>query len=658
MNRLRRHVLAAVVSVTMTVSVLYSQVAFEYNAEAEKVFTLGVNLFEKGKYQDAETVFRGLITLTPLHQRTTAAYLMAAKSSIRLEDFGGAVSLLKEYLQQFPGSSYVDDAHYSLGIAYMMTRQYYGSVTEFLRVIERGRNDSLAKDSEGLTQLIAALRLSAPALRGLLQEASTRRGRDLLTLILAEKYQRDGDRNRSELLLQQIVKRQEPSPFKDRATAMLRALSKTRSLKIGVMLPLMNEFPSSPARPLAQEMLDGISEALDEYEEAGDRDIEIALEVRDTERDTVVTMRTIQDFSSDKEVVAVVGPMFSTEAFAAGRVAKGIQLPMISPTANARGIAAQSPYVFQANPDLSLHGRAIARYAVQNLHLQSLAILAPDDENARAQVDAFADEAERLGADIIAREAYGSTSDNLEEIFMRLRGMGVTEPTVTLARGMSKRELRRLADAGADSVLLDSLKIKGGTVNIYRLFGPSAKQIADSLKLPYKVPHIRTQDLTEPLKSIDGLFVPLISSDDIGAIASQVSYYNIRTQLLGSAEWNDLSHLESNKRYLKGVVFCSDSYIDKSDSAYRSFEEHFAQSKKYEPTKYSLFGYDTMNLLLHVIEEGAITREGIARGLNDVRRFPGLRTSFTLTHNRVNDIIHILKYDGTSIVKLEEMEVR
>jgi hypothetical protein len=314
--------------------------------------------------------------------------------------------------------------------------------------------------------------------------------------------------------------------------------------------------------------------------------------------------------------------------------------------------------MFQLNPDLSLHGRALARFAVEQLHLSTFGVIAPEDLNARAQVDGFLAEVKRLGGTIIANESYLDPSDDLKDAFMRLRGLQPEKATIAIPKGLSRKEATKLLNAGANERMLDSLMRVGGTVPLIRLLGPDAKRIADSLDIDYKRPPTHDEDFATPMKSVDAIFTPVTNPDDIGAIASQASYFNIETRLLGSAEWYDLSHLEQNRRYLKNVVFCSDSWIDDRDSAYVEFRSRYSQARKSAPTKYSLFGYDSMNLLLRAIGGGATSRERIAKSLSGMRGVRGYRTTITFAGGRVNCLLHILQYDGNSVNHLGDVELR
>ena len=181
--------------------------------------------------------------------------------------------------------------------------------------------------------------------------------------------------------------------------------------------------------------------------------------------------------------------------------------------------------------------------------------------------------------------------------------------------------------------------------------------MADSLGIPVTYPTVNARNLNAAMDMIDGLFLPITDADNITTILSQFAYYNIKTQLLGSAEWNNFNVLESNKPSAKGIIFCSDTYVDKGSARIKQFgEKYFAEMRK-SPTRYSMFGYDTMDLLMHIIADGNTTREQVENALMKMPVFHGLHSTLTMGPERVNNTLNILQYKEGGIKKLGEVAV-
>jgi ABC-type branched-subunit amino acid transport system substrate-binding protein len=138
----------------------------------------------------------------------------------------------------------------------------------------------------------------------------------------------------------------------------------------------------------------------------------------------------------------------------------------------------------------------------------------------------------------------------------------------------------------------------------------------------------------------------------VGVVGAQFVYFNIQAQLFGSGEWNDEAALHEHKRYTSGLIFESDTYIDTSSATYREFASAFSARFRKYPSKNALFGFDTAQLLLHLIRNGAATRPALARALARTRDFQGIHSPIGFSEGRVNSWLSILKYDGTGVSRI------
>jgi ABC-type branched-subunit amino acid transport system substrate-binding protein len=76
------------------------------------------------------------------------------------------------------------------------------------------------------------------------------------------------------------------------------------------------------------------------------------------------------------------------------------------------------------------------------------------------------------------------------------------------------------------------------------------------------------------------------------------------------------------------------------------------------PGKNTLYGYDTMSLLLDLIQSGASQRSTLAKALEQVRDFRGYHSRIGFSPGRVNFWLSILRFDGERIIPVEEMAVQ
>src|ERR1041384_2102213 len=411
-----------------------------FNSAAEKEFLDAVALFRKGNAAEAAPLFDELHRLKPVHQRTTAAYLMLAKSWFDLKKYEQCSLLLTEFLEKFPSSTYSDDAHYTLGLARMMSGNFEEAGTELLRAMQGSEDAGLGRRSETLFEYLAEERLTAQGLDRLLGKPLAEPVRDLVRLKLAEKLEAGGDISRAKQLLYALAGSEKGNPYRERARDLLDRLERTSGLKIGVVLPLMEDAGANPVKSLASELLEGITFAVKERSSRIRGAANVTIEVRDSKRDSAGALSAVRELAASPDVLGIIGPVFSNAVAACAPVAPSSWLPMSSPTATADGLASMGTHVFQLHPDWSTRGKAMARYAVNYLGFSTLAVLfaadAPESLAARSCIN----EAAPIGARVLSAESFPLGASDLGEQFFRIR------------RGAGGAVLPSQAAGGADSL--------------------------------------------------------------------------------------------------------------------------------------------------------------------------------------------------------------
>ncbi|MEE9288872.1 MAG: ABC transporter substrate-binding protein [Bacteroidota bacterium] len=635
------------------------QESVESNYEAERRFSAAVEDFRSRKFFDAHRQFLSVYSDYPLHQRTTAAYVMHGKTLSRLGMSQASNEILSEFLQKFPASLYVGDARYTMALNALRDRNPANALRQFLWAIEKGSDSSTSANAESLVRVIVERMPSMVDVNRIHREFSGLPSGDFFTYVLAERsYAEDDIRNARELL-QVLVRDSLESEFAERARALLRHIEGGGRVKIGVLLPLFSKARDVALQQLGQEFLAGIRLAVDEHNSDPRSYAKVAVEIRDTERDPVVALRVIQELVSDSEIVAIVGPVFSAEVLATAGVANANGVPLISPTANANGIASVGQYIFQANPDYTSRGKAMAQYAVEKGGYLTLAVLAPIDAVGKYMAESFIEEATRLHATVVATEWYGTGTTDLYPQFRSIREKGLIEqadPLLTFRGRLQDGLLEKLISAGAQERLVDSLLEHGSTVGVSELLGEDGRRIADSLGFPVIYPELKLDSLHIPVLAIDAIYIPITSPDEIGIVSSQLVYYNLQAQILGTGDWNDFGELEANKSYVDGVLFTSDTYVHPGDTSYQHLLQQILETMSLRATNNTLFAYDTMRLVLSVVDDGAITRDQIAERLASIRKFKGLHTSISFSE-RVNSELHILQYREGEVRSVDRITV-
>ncbi len=627
------------------------------------LFRAGLTAFTADRNATALALFDRLVREYPHSDRITAALIMRGKALLALSDNLECARAMRAFLAAYPFSRYVSDAHLVLARAYEGVGRRSEEMDELKAAwvaMPRPQVPSLMREIvSALDALIDRTMNAADLERGL--AGITDPGlRAYFWVKIGELENARENSNGVALATDTLTLRYPGHPFPGRASALRKSMAGVSTLKVAAVLPLMNGGEPSVAREVARDVADGLQLALEFYRRGGSQRISVGMETFDTRRDPKQAAGIVRTVAADPSCIAVLGPVFSATASTAAVAAQTSGIPLISPTANANGISAAGSFVFQANPDYQTRGRAMARYAVGVRGFQRLATLAPSDSYGKFLAEAFAREAQRLGARVVAQEWYTRGVSDLHSQFAAIRRAGMAaeaEPLVSFAGKFDVRDRLRLMDLGVPGKRIDSLLSKSARVRAVDLLGSRARILMDSVGLAPSFDLSRADSLVYPVSGIQAVYIPIASSDEIGVVASQFVYFNVQAQLLGSGEWNDPGELHENRRYCSGLIFESDNYVDTTTSGYRDFLEGFRARFSREPSRNVLYGFDTGQLVFAMIRNGAATRTALARTLSMMKDFQGLHSKIGFSPSRVNMWLSILQFEGEDVRRLDEVKV-
>ncbi len=657
--RLRLRVLLLCLS--LLTSVAFAQVQF--STQAEEDFNSGMSYYKKAEYASAAAAFGKVVLVNPPNQRTTAAMVMKAKAELYGGNAAEASRTLASFLATYPQSSYVPDAEFTLGLVNLKLNDYEQATSALLRAFRLGTKGNVAAtlQEEILASLDETINsyIDQVTLRRFMTQAANENEEQYLLLKLAEKQVARGDYTTATMTLQEFRQKFPRPLFAERLTDLEVQIRKPKELKLGVLLPLMKHFEQGGReKEIGVSLLEGIEFAVREFNAVSQQ--HVTLEVRDSDREISVGVSEARKLASDPSILCIIGPAFSSMALAVAPVANEFHIPLITPTANANGIAATGPYVFQANPDLETRARAMAQYAVKDLNLKKLGILSSNELSSKSLAQTFEREARRQGAEVIAVEYYDKGVSDLVLQLTSLRkkaNAAVNDPHIVFSERLPRKEIAKLQQLGIAQRMLDTLVAKRSIVNANDLLGENARSLLDAVGFPYSSGNPRADSVGIPLNVIQGLYCPIASAAEIGVISSQLAYHNIQTKILGSGEWNNLSELNANRMYCKNVVFESDSYMDIKEPAYQSFANHFTQQYNKVPNRNTIYGYGVTKTILAVIRQEATTREKLRDALNDVRGYETVHSRISLAPLRVNSWLHIFEYSQETIRHIRQINV-
>jgi len=218
---------------------------------------------------------------------------------------------------------------------------------------------------------------------------------------------------------------------------------------IAVVLPLT---PDGQKNPDAAEILDGIKYAVDEYNT--DRIEKVGIWIRDTKRDA----KTISDIASEikgkKEIIAVLGPLYSDETAEMCKNLAGTNLPVVSPTANSGELAKNFENFIQANPTVELHARIMARYMFYVEDIKFAGVLFSNEGYSKTLAEVFQNEFVSLGGKVIAENSYSINSVNMQPFISKFTALRAKLQGIYLPLSDKKSGEQILAGFVQDSLFI------------------------------------------------------------------------------------------------------------------------------------------------------------------------------------------------------------
>jgi len=344
---------------------------------------------------------------------------------------------------------------------------------------------------------------------------------------------------------------------------------------IGVALPAGG--PEDPGASVARNLYSGLMIAAEEFN-SRHNDRKVFLHFKNTSAGRDSTQRVFHELIWRNHVDVIVGPLFSDSAEIASRLAERYEIPVITPLANSDGINEGNHYLFQINPTFSYHGRRMARFAVQELAMDTLAVITQQNSLGRSSALAFRAEAERLGAHV----AY-----MIEDDFASA-GYDLSEFTEVL---------------NPDPEIVDSL----GLVRVDGIYAPFTGQEAETL---------------------------------VNQLLTNLEWMQSQAVVMGSEEWATLRLTDEQQRAFP--IWYSQSYSETGDrDRIAHFREDFSTRFGRDPDTFARIGYDTGQFLFSALEEAG-NPQMLNRALRNAPSYRGLSMDIHFDGEQINRHVQLV----------------
>jgi len=221
--------------------------------------------------------------------------------------------------------------------------------------------------------------------------------------------------------LRSLVTKFPASPAVPRAFELLRELSKKIPVNahiIGVLVP-----ETGPSASLGASLSQGVRLAAETERETSSSPFEFAF--ADTAEDPARAVRMLQTLVTERQVIALVGPLFSKTALACAAEANALGVALVTPAALLSRLTQTGPYVFRSALTPEQQAAAIARFAVESRQCRKFGILAPDTAYGRSMGAAFTAALLAAGGTVLVESRYPAAAADFGDAIVDVGGADI-----------------------------------------------------------------------------------------------------------------------------------------------------------------------------------------------------------------------------------------
>jgi ABC-type branched-subunit amino acid transport system substrate-binding protein len=119
------------------------------------------------------------------------------------------------------------------------------------------------------------------------------------------------------------------------------------------------------------------------------------------------------------------------------------------------------------------------------------------------------------------------------------------------------------------------------------------------------------------------MFIPSRSSE-IGLIAAQLAFHDVKVPLLGTNGWNSQDFARTADRTVDGATFVDGFFVDSPYPAVQEFVQRYQKRFQTTPSLFTVQGYDAARVVIEGIRKGATSGETMREFLMTQRDLPTL----------------------------------
>ena len=260
---------------------------------------------------------------------------------------------------------------------------------------------------------------------------------DEIMLDLARKSYARGDYDTCYRMLAEFLYRSPGNEQADEARRLLELASQRRQAHseppativqpstVGVILPVTGK------RSLYGRYFErGVRLALEHHNKDSSRHVDMI--VVDSKGNPVSAVRGVRRLIVEEGATAILGSVFTMPTVAAAIEANAWRTPLLSPVVSTDDLTAIGPWIHRTKVPPAVEVSAIVHVAITRIGIERVAVIAPERGERHELGKLFADEAARLGAEVVAQVFYEEGATDFRE---QLDAVRETAPDAIFAPG-------------------------------------------------------------------------------------------------------------------------------------------------------------------------------------------------------------------------------
>lgn len=570
----------------------------------DALFNMGEIFLSQGDYHTSREFFHGILQDFPTSNINDKTRIMLAISNLKLKNFQDSIQILNSlitvpYEEEKDAQIYILLAQNHKGL-----NENLEAISWYIKAIDVLEYEESIREVEDRVKEIINTRLSRNELTEIIYHYKDKFPSGYAQFNLAEIYFNERELDNASLTLIRMLDIHPEHEYSTRALELLSEINQrlvTDANTIGCILPLSENYSI-----YGEKILRGIELAIDVFTPSS-KTFPIKLVIKDSKGEPETAANAVEELVIEENVICIIGPLLSITAESAAEKAEELEVPLMV-LSQKKGIAEIGEYIFRNSLTPDLQAKTIVDYGTDTLGLKKFAILYPNNQYGTNFMNLFWNEVLKHGGEVVGVESYKADQTDFQDEIKKLGGLYYLEDR--------QDEIEEMKEEG------DGYRYK--------------------------------EEKLSPVIDFDAIFIPDYY-DKVGLIVPQLVYYDIvGIQLLGTNGWNSFHLIEMAGDYVQGAVFVDGFFKNSPYPSVQNFVTDFRLTFGEEPGILEAHGYDSANIIVHLIEDQGIeSRDALKDGLYEIKDYQGVSgvTSFNETGDS-DKTLSVLMIEGRNIEQL------